>query len=470
MCDPLNASAESAEGRSERRASENPHLRGGRGDRGRRSVALTEAGDDVTGGDGPRVLIVAVDGLDWGRLDRLIAEGRVPTIGRLRDEGASGLLRSIYPFRSPSVWTSIATGKTEEQHGVHDFLAPGREDRVVVPTSSNMRRVKAFWQILSENDRSVGVISWLVTWPAETVSGYMVSWNLLRLLTHDGRSDIDDDMVQRLAQAVYPPSVLEEIGEVATTTFRGLASADPASSDLGSCLGTAAFLDDPEVESLITGLARNYAGDVATLDMVRRLSSAHEVDVTAVYFRGLDLNCHTYWRFMEPESYQAGVSPEALETFAPVIECYYAKIDSIVGEVLKLWDDDTVVVLCSDHGFAGHRGYAGFEGDVAMGTDMHREDGVIIFSGPGIAVNGRIDGASVLDVTPTLLALVGLPVARDMEGRVLTQAFDPSLLAERPIRQIDTYETGDGWTEQDPIPSPVDEEIIETLRSLGYIK
>ena len=140
------------------------------------------------------------------------------------------------------------------------------------------------------------------------------------------------------------------------------------------------------------------------------------------------------------------------------------------AEMLDLVDDDAIVLLVSDHGFAGHRGYRGFEGDVAVGIEMHREDGILFITGPGIKRGGRIEGASVLDITPTVLALAGLPVARDMDGRPLTEAMSRAFLERHPVVYIDSYEVGDApHGDLTPVESPIDDEIKEMLRSLGYI-
>ncbi len=79
----------------------------------------------------------------------------------------------------------------------------------------------------------------------------------------------------------------------------------------------------------------------------------------------------------------------------------------------------------------------------------------------------------MLDITPTLLALCGLPVAGDMDGRVLTEAIDGDFLRGHPVRTIDTYEPAGGSrgdADSEPVESPIDDEVRERLRALGYIE
>jgi arylsulfatase A-like enzyme len=92
--------------------------------------------------------------------------------------------------------------------------------------------------------------------------------------------------------------------------------------------------------------------------------------------------------------------------------------------------------------------------------------------GPHVVKGGSISGATVLDVTPTILAMFGLPVARDMDGRPIPGGLESGLVKriERETR-LQTYESAraEGQSEE-PLRSPVDEELRERLRSLGYIQ
>ncbi|MGH7682403.1 MAG: hypothetical protein ACRENN_10510, partial [Candidatus Eiseniibacteriota bacterium] len=84
----------------------------------------------------------------------------------------------------------------------------------------------------------------------------------------------------------------------------------------------------------------------------------------------------------------------------------------------------------------------------------------------------NISGATVLDITPTVLALYGLPTAQDMDGRVIQDALQPNVL-KRVAKEtrLKTYETArTAGQEEEPLRSPVDDELRERLRSLGYIQ
>ncbi|HEX7078902.1 MAG TPA: hypothetical protein VF363_10810, partial [Candidatus Eisenbacteria bacterium] len=113
----------------------------------------------------------------------------------------------------------------------------------------------------------------------------------------------------------------------------------------------------------------------------------------------------------------------------------------------------------------------GFMGG-GKGVMAHKLDGIIFMQGPGIRPGANISGATVLDMTPTILALYGLPTAADMDGRPIADALEPSVMKKLSrASQLKTYETGVARTNtEQPIESPVDQELKERLRSLGYIQ
>src|SRR5215471_13781849 len=72
---------------------------------------------------GTKVLLIGVDAGEWDVLGPLLDQKKVPAFAYLRDQGASGKLRSLEPLtKSPIIWASIATGKVPSKHGISDFL------------------------------------------------------------------------------------------------------------------------------------------------------------------------------------------------------------------------------------------------------------------------------------------------------------------------------------------------------------
>jgi predicted AlkP superfamily phosphohydrolase/phosphomutase len=163
----------------------------------------------------------------------------------------------------------------------------------------------------------------------------------------------------------------------------------------------------------------------------------------------------------------APVDPDEVRTFGETIRKYYEYTDGIVGEFLDLAGDGWTVIVTSDHGHSGPK----LRGTTyAIGTAMHDPTGVVVLSGKDIVARRKLSGARVLDLTPTILTLFGLPVATDMDGRPLTGAIDPGFLKKHPIQWVETYEVGEGQAEraEQPADSKVQEQAQKHLRSYGY--
>ena len=105
-------------------------------------------------------------------------------------------------------------------------------------------------------------------------------------------------------------------------------------------------------------------------------------------------------------------------------------------------------------------------------TDKMLAIAVIILSGNNIRHGVRLEDATIRDIAPTVLHLLGLPVGRDMDGKVLLEAMDPDFVRANPVRFVDSYEDGsqqpDGSGHEQALP---EEEVLqERLRALGYIQ
>jgi predicted AlkP superfamily phosphohydrolase/phosphomutase len=397
-----------------------------------------------------RMMIIGFDGMEYDVMGPMLEAGRLPNFARLMNEGAWGEIRSLDILESPVIWTSIATGKGPEKHGVTGFMKPARGAREV-PTSSNVRKVAALWDILGTEGKTSGVIGWLATWPAEPVTGYLVTCNF-----NFGWDEASD----REQKVTYP----EELAK-ALVPLRLQAKDVPADLVDRFINRRAVRVDDPakRLESLQVDLA----GDETTKAVALQLARDMPTDLLAVYFRSMDSPCHTFWVHHFEAQRLPGLSAWEVEAFGEIVPRYYEYTDRVLGELLELADDNTTVIVTSDHGFCGPAEAP--KGRVA-GVSAHDPTGFVVIWGKDIVRGRELSEASVLDITPTVLALWGLPVGEDMDGRVLEEAVEPSFLRAHPVRTIPTYEDAVKRQHSDePIESPVDDEIRERMKALGYI-
>jgi predicted AlkP superfamily phosphohydrolase/phosphomutase len=101
-------------------------------------------------------------------------------------------------------------------------------------------------------------------------------------------------------------------------------------------------------------------------------------------------------------------------------------------------------------------------------SGMHRNDGLLFMRGPMIKKGHTFSGAAIQDMAPTILYAMGLPIARDMDGKPLTGAFTYEFTAEHPI----SYDDGTSAAQTPQIADYSDEEakqVEERLKELGYL-
>ncbi len=415
--------------------------------------------------EGP-ILVLGIDGAEWSVIEPLIESGELPNLARLIGGGTSGRLRSLEPPEgSPVIWTTIATGKSPEAHGVRGFVrgGGGAADFHNEPYSSNMWTASAFWDILGRQGLRVGVVGWLVTWPPWEVNGFMVSQYVHRMASFGG-SDAEKGVT-------YPAEMGPRIAPLVATLV------DVSDDDLVRFVNLESELGIDALAGRGKDVLIEAVGsDEAAVGVALELIAEEGLDLVCVYMRGLDETCHGFWIHRDPEA-RPPVDPEhalsitmekQAEAFSGTVDEYYRYTDEMIGRILAPFPVDTTVIVVSDHGFAGPGPWGA--GRVRMGIEQHGPDGVLIVNGPGIVRGRKIEGARVHDIAPTILTMAGLPVGRDMEGEVLIGAFTEEFARTHPVRFVETHETdirkGVG---EEPIESPVDDEVREQLRSLGYI-
>jgi len=99
-------------------------------------------------------------------------------------------------------------------------------------------------------------------------------------------------------------------------------------------------------------------------------------------------------------------------------------------------------------------------------SGMHRDHGMLLMSGPQIAAGAPVEDASIADLTPTLLHLMGQPIPDDMDGRPLVELLAPAY-RERAPQHVAAEDAAPG--EQIVFDEQEEKQIAERLRGLGYL-
>ncbi len=484
---------------------------------------------------GLNVLVIGIDGATWTVIRPLIAQGALPNLRRLTDEGVSANLESIRPLLSPAIWTTLATGKLPARHGVQSFHH----------TRYDLKAAR-MWDVVNASGGTVGVFDWLGTWPPDRVRGFVVP-----------------DWMARDA-STWPPDLqfINEWGrgghglDLQKAEAAGLSAQSRESYELFS----RTYREMSERERTFRYRAMETP---ARADLFVRLYREQRPQLAAYMTPMVDHISHVYWKYYRPDDFP-GVARQDVRRYGDYVPDAYRIADAVVGRMLAASGSNTAVVVVSDHGFKTHQTSSGreiqvealledlgwegvvyeklggraflhlpeggltreeaaaalrnvkiagtgqvlfnvstdpssdavmiesvgevsrvkLEGDVIVGqrqiplsrilspqvnSGTHALHGILIMSGPPFRRGVVLPRAGVADVAPTIMAVLGYPVASDLDGRVLRESIRPEFLERFPVRRVRTYGPPPALPDAGAKNRGLSEEDKERLRSLGYL-
>lgn len=403
-----------------------------------------------------RVLLLGWDAADWKVIRPLLDAGAMPHLAGLMARGVHGNHATLDPPLSPTLWTSIATGKRPPKHGVLGFTEPSRDGTSVRPVSVLSRRTKALWNILAQEGKRSIVVGWWPSHPAEPIPGAVVSNHFQKV-----PSDPGAELPPLAPGVVWPPRIAAVVADLRVRPT------EIPLEVLRLFVPRAAGIDqtrDKSLHDLAKIVAETLSVHAAATDLLER----EPWDFAGVYFDAIDHASHRFMHFHPPR--QRRVSEADFELYKDVVSNVYRHHDAMLGRYLELAGPDAHVLVVSDHGFhSDERRPHRIPAEPAGPAVEHRHFGVVVMAGPGIRTGERIHGSSVLDVTPTVLTLFGLPVGDDMDGQPQVQAFEQP----PPVRRIPSWDDVPGAdgrhppeTGHDPVAAAAQ---IEQLVALGYV-
>ncbi len=390
-------------------------------------------------GDG-RIILLLFEGASLDIIAPAAAEGRLPHFARLLDAGASLHLATIRPTQPAAVWTAVATGNLPVKNGIRSaatYGPLGTQDalevlpdfcfahalvrfgllREIMHTSGDLRALP-LWTILGTQGVSVGIVNWAITQPARPVRGYLVTDQFERL--HASSVDVDN------AQGVWPR---DAVSIAASAASRVAAEPGP---------GTALRGDDM-TRLLAKSCRADRVFEQVALDMEHQYPSRFH----AVRYSCLDAWGHYLLRYAMPGAF-GDVSDEEMLKYGAALGTYYATADAVVGRAIATLKPGDLLLVASGFGMEpmgiGKRLLERTIGNPELsGTHERAPDGFLMAFGSAVRP-GRYPRGSIVDLTPTILYYLGLPVGHDMDGYARTDMFDPGFAADRPITFIPSYE------------------------------
>ncbi len=264
-----------------------------------------------------RVLVVGFDGADFDLLQPWIQAGHLPGLARIMEEGAWGKLESVHNQRSAAAWTSFMTGKNPGKHGIfefYDYLPDSYNIRFI---KGQMRQGETLWRLAGKAGKKVGIINVPMTYPAEEVNGFQIA-------------GLDAPGVESKG-FTYPPELYKEIVD-----------------EVGG------YIIEPGLIGCIVGgevdqaEAKLYEEIDQKIAVSRHLMKKYPWDLFVSVFRSTDAAHHAFWKYIDEEHPE--YKPEEAEKYGNVILTAYKKLDRYLQELLETIDENTMLLLMSDHG------------------------------------------------------------------------------------------------------------------------
>ena len=456
-----------------------------------------------------KIMVIALGGVDWNVIKPLLKENALPNIAQIAQEGSYGSLESLENMASGVTWASGATGGLPENHGITKY-----------GYSNESYRMKTFWEIAATHGMTAGIFEYLVNWPPKVTNGYIIpGWDSFTADTFPQKYNFLKKL-EKMEKQRNKRQIFNYLQLFILAVKNGLRL---------DTLMDSAFYFFQEKFYDFHYLDRYYRAHLLkmalTSDIFTYLQKKDPLDVSVYYNGAIDGLGHFYWRFFEPEKF-SNVKQLELQKYGHVINYAYKKMDETIGKILQVLDDNTTVIIFSNHGLKAAPNHpldrvyyllnsqkllrlldlsnkisvtrmdrmehlfvnsgkmeelntlvdrlgeiefpsnrqklikfvrinkdlklVSVVADLELVTDyedavkyrntrikteellerieipfssVHDRNGIILIKGPRIKRNYEIQDASLIDVTPTILAILGLKAETTMDGRVLDQAF-----------------------------------------------
>ena len=403
-----------------------------------------------------KLLLIGWDAADWDIIWPLIAQGKMPALKKVIENGVYGNMSTMNPPYSPMLWTTVATGKTPDKHGILGFIEVTPDAKNVRPVTTTSRKTRALWNIFHNQGMKSNLVGWWPSFPAEPINGTVISDRFQK--THR-----DPKKQTPMSEfSIHPWEKKDDFKNLRMFPFEiteaHLYPFVPRAHDV-----------DQENHKGLTAIAKIVSENTSLHNAATRLLRTSDWDFMAVYYDLIDHFCHSFMKYHPPKL--PSVNQDNFDIFKHAVTGAYIFQDMMLERKLKLIDDDTTVIIMSDHGFeSGNKRILEMPKVQAAPSLEHRQFGMFVASGPNIKKNQKVFGMGLIDVAPTILHHYGLPIGKDMDGKVILDIFeDPGT-----PKYIESWENERGdFAELDSNQKSdvlSDEETMQQLIDLGYVE
>ena len=360
-----------------------------------------------------KVLLIGWGSADMHVIDQLIKEEKLPNVKKLLEKGSRAVLNNFDPPLFSASWTSLTTGKVPGKHKISSFTEIS--DNEILPVSVNSRAVKALWNILSGQNKKVHQIGACVSHPAEKINGISISdWYI-----NSTKTNLAD-------QAIHPLDKKQVFTDL-------LVAPDEISEEELQVFLSGQKIDSEEYENAKKSVKHFIAGTKSIQAAASYIIESQEWDQVSIFFNQLSNVVHGFMEF-----HISDVADDALGLRAAlknVVTKAYERLDEYLGEMLTKIGDNTAVFLVSQSGFLPDATWIN-NLNKPYSTWEYNSPGVCIWNHPKLSTKEELYGVNAIDVVPTILALLGLPFAKDFDGKIILSREVLSEMSDT----IDTYE------------------------------
>ncbi|MBI5114892.1 alkaline phosphatase family protein [Candidatus Poribacteria bacterium] len=265
-----------------------------------------------------RVFVLGIDGATFDLIKPWAREGKLPSFKKMFETGAHGDLRSVPSCRSAAAWTSLITGTNPGKHGIYEFYEYVPEKCQVKFINASFREGDSIWKRCSDAGKVVGVINVPMTYPAERVNGILVG-GIDTPGTESKGFTYPRDFAEKLKQR-YGEYIIEP--------------------------GLTGFIVGNKIDLAARKLEEETLQKV---DLSKYMMSLLDWDFFMVVFRSVDAAQHCFWKYMDRS--HPHFNEKEHRKYGDTILSTYQKIDDFLGFLLETLDEETTLIIMSDHGF-----------------------------------------------------------------------------------------------------------------------
>lgn len=265
-----------------------------------------------------KVFVLGLDGATFDLIGPWVAEGKLPSFSRVMAEGVWSEMESVPNQRSAAAWTTFITGKNPGKHGIFEFYEYQPKSYSVSFINARQRQGKSLWNILSQKGRTVGVMNVPMTYPAEAVNGFVIGGldsPSVKSKNFTFPADLYDRLRQKFGDYILEPGLTGAI--------------------VGGRVEDAIDLIKVELNQKV--------------DIARHLMTEYSWDFFVVVLRSLDAVQHCFWKYMDSTHPDFNISES--KRYGDTILNTYQLIDDFLAFLMATLDEDTTLLVMSDHGF-----------------------------------------------------------------------------------------------------------------------